>query len=231
MPRSPRRSRSLNLPSSQRLLIPSPAGRLYAIVDEGACAAAGRAPLDVARAFLSAGARLLQLRFKKLPSGAFLELARVILEEAQAADAIIIINDRADVAALSDAPGLHVGQTDLRPLDARKVIGPTKILGLSTHTRDQWGQALREPITYLAIGPVFGSVTKQTGYDAVGLDTVRQISREAAVSGVPTVAIGGITRGNANSVIEAGAASVAVIGDLLSGDPETRCREFLRVLE
>ena len=215
----------------QHVLVPSPAGRLYAIVDEGACAAAGRAPLDVARAFLSAGARLLQLRFKQLPSGAFLDLARVILEEAQAAEATIIINDRADVAALSDAPGLHVGQADLLPRDARKVIGSSKILGLSTHTRDQWERALGEPISYVAIGPVFGSVTKQTGYDAVGLDTVRQISRDAAVRGVPTVAIGGITRDNANSVIEAGAASVAVIGDLLPGDPETRCREFLRALK
>ena len=232
MPRSPRTPRrSLNRPRLQRLQVPPPAGRLYAIVDEGACAAAGRAPLDVARSFLSAGARLLQLRFKTLPSGAFLDLARVILEEAKSADATIIINDRADVAALSDAPGLHVGQADLLPLDARKVIGSSKILGLSTHTRDQWERALGEPISYVAIGPVFGSVTKQTGYDAIGLDTVRQISRAAAARGVPTVGIGGITIENAGSVIVAGASSVAVISELLAGDPERRCREFLRALK
>jgi thiamine-phosphate pyrophosphorylase len=204
---------------------------LYAIVDAGACAAAGRAPIDVARAFLSAGARLLQLRFKETASGPFLNVARTIVDEAKAAGATVIINDRADVAVLADAQGLHVGQADLSPVDARAVIGPAKILGLSTHTRDQWELALREPISYVAIGPVFGSVTKQTGYEAVGLETVRQISAAAAAHGVPTVAIGGITIRNAISVIEAGAASVAVIGDLLSGDPETRCREFLRALK
>jgi thiamine-phosphate pyrophosphorylase len=83
----------------------------------------------------------------------------------------------------------------------------------------------------VAIGPVFGSVTKQTGYDAIGLETVREVSTEAAGSGVPTVAIGGITIDNAISVIEAGAASVAVISDLLHGAPEARCREFLRALK
>ena len=200
-------------------------------MDEGACAAAGRAPIDVARAFLSAGARLLQLRFKSMPSGPFLDLARTILEDAGAAGGTVIVNDRADITALSGAHGLHVGQTDLSPADARTVIGPTPILGLSTHSREQWERALREPISYVAIGPVFGSVTKRTGYDAVGLSTVTQVATAASAKGLPTVAIGGITIENAVSVINAGAASVAVISDLLNGDPENRCREFLHVLE
>ena len=195
------------------------------------CAAAGRAPVDVARAFLSAGARLLQLRFKEMASGAFLDLARIILEDAKTAGATVIINDRADIAALSDAPGLHIGQTDLSPADARTVIGSSRILGLSTHTREQWERALGEPISYVAIGPVFGSVTKQTGYDAIGLSTVTQVATAAAAQGLPTVAIGGITIENAVSVIDAGAASVAVIGDLLMGDPEDRCRRLMRALE
>ena len=228
MPPSRKPSRSQSLPDC---LVPPPAGRLYAIVDDGACAAVGRAPLDVARAFLSAGARLLQLRFKGMPSGPFLDLAATIVEEARAADATIIVNDRADVAALSGAHGLHVGQTDLSPADARAVIGPDAILGLSTHSHDQWSQALRAPISYLAIGPIFGTTTKQTGYEAVGLDTVRHVAGEASARGVPAVAIGGISIANAISVIEAGAASVAVISDLLRGDPEARCREFLRALK
>ena len=219
MPRSPRPSRWQSPP------------KLYAIVDAELCAAAGRAPIDVARAFLSAGARLLQLRFKTMPSGQFLDAATAIVEEARGVDATIIVNDRADVTTLSGASGLHVGQTDLSPVDARTIIGPAAILGLSTHSKDQWQQALEEPISYVAIGPVFGSATKQTGYDAIGLDTVRQVSREAAACGVPTVAIGGITIANAISVIEAGAASVAVISDLLKGDPERRCAEFLRALK
>jgi len=200
-------------------------------VDAAVCAAAGRAPIDVARAFLSGGVRWLQLRCKSMPSGPLLDLARGMLEDATAAGATLIINDRADITALANAPGLHVGQTDLSPADARAVIGPSPILGLSTHTRQQWEQALREPISYVAIGPVFGSVTKQTGYDAIGLSTVTQVATAASGTGLPTVAIGGITIENAVSVIDAGAAAVAVIGDLLKGDPENRCRELLRALE
>ena len=194
------------------------------------CAAAGRATIDVARAFLSAGARSMQVRCKAMPSGAFLELASAIQADAAAAGATLIINDRADITALSGAAGLHVGQTDLTPADARRVIGDTAILGLSTHTREQWEGALREPISYLAIGPVFGTATKSTGYEAIGLEVVKLAATAASAFHVPTVAIGGITLKNAPSVIEAGAASVAVISDLLTGDPEIRCREFLRAL-
>src|SRR4029453_374228 len=198
-------------PQRQRFFAPPPAGRLYAIVDAEMCASVGRALIDVARAFLGAGARLLQLRFKVTAGGPFLELARAILEDANAAGATLIINDRADITALSNAPGLHLGQADLSPADARAVVGPSTLLGLSTHTREQWEQALREPISYAAIGPVFGSATKQTGYEAIGLGVVREMSNAATGGGFPAVAIGGITIENAVSVIEAGAASVAVI--------------------
>ena len=166
-----------------------------------------------------------------MPSGEFLDLAIAVVESASAADATVIINDRADIAALSHAQGLHVGQEDLAPADARRVIGDTSILGLSTHTKDQWESADGEPITYMAIGPVFGTGTKETGYAAIGLDTVRRAAAAAAARGLPTVAIGGITIDNARSVIDAGAASVAVISDVLKGDPEARVRAFLRVLE
>lgn len=164
-------------------------------------------------------------------SGAFLDLAHTILQDTNSAGGTLIINDRADIAALSGAPGLHVGQDDLTPAAARKVIGAEPILGLSTHTQDHWERAVEEPISYMAIGPVFGSATKVTGYQAIGLETVRRASDAAANKGLPTVAIGGITLENAASVVEAGAASVAVISDLLTGDPEARCRAFLRMLE
>jgi thiamine-phosphate pyrophosphorylase len=134
------------------------------------------------------------------------------------------------VAALSGAHGLHVGQDDLRPADARAVVGAAAILGLSTHTPAQWESAVREPVSYLAIGPVFGTGTKQTGYEAVGLGTVTRAAQAASRHGLPVVAIGGITLDNAASVIDAGAASVAVISDLIVGDPEARCRSFLRAL-
>jgi thiamine-phosphate pyrophosphorylase len=203
---------------------------LYAIVDAGVCASAGKAIEEVARAFLAGGARWLQLRCKGLASGAFLDVANAVLEDVKAAGGALIINDRADVARLSGAHGLHVGQTDLSPADSRAVIGSSAILGLSTHARDQWEAATREPISYVAIGPAFGTGTKATGYNAVGLEIIGRASQAAAAAGRPTVAIGGITIDNAPSVIEAGASSVAVISDLLKGDPEARCRAFLNAL-
>jgi thiamine-phosphate pyrophosphorylase len=218
--------------SSQRqsLFAPHPAGRLYAIVDADVCAAVDRPPLDVARAFLNAGARWLQLRCKSMPSGQFLDLANLILEDVHAAAGTLIVNDRADVARLAGAHGLHVGQTDLTPIDARAVVGRESILGLSTHDEGQWTIAVREPVSYIAIGPTFGTGTKDTGYTAIGLTTVRAAASAARAAGLPTVAIGGITLENAASVIAAGASAVAVISDLVNGDPEARCRAFLGIL-
>jgi thiamine-phosphate pyrophosphorylase len=210
--------------------VPAPAGRLYAIVDADVCARDNRAPLDVARAFLSAGAKLLQLRCKSWGSGAFLDLATAVVEDANGAGAMVIVNDRADVAALSRAHGMHVGQDDLTPVDARTVIGAAPILGLSTHTEEQWTAAIQEPVTYIAIGPVFGTGTKNTGYQPIGLGAVRAAAQAAAEAGLPAVAIGGITLETAASVIDAGASCVCVISDLLRGDPEIRCREYLRTL-
>lgn len=204
---------------------------MYGIVDADVCAREHRVPLDVARAFLSAGVKLIQLRCKSWGSAAFLDFAHTVVEDANRAGAAVIVNDRADVAALAHAHGLHVGQEDLPPADARTVIGDEPLLGLSTHTRDQWEAAVREPICYMAIGPVFGTATKDTGYEAIGLETVQHAAAVAEAHGLPTVAIGGITLENARSVIEAGAASVAVISELLKGDPEARARAFLRMLE
>ncbi|HEX4912577.1 MAG TPA: thiamine phosphate synthase [Vicinamibacterales bacterium] len=228
MPPNPRRPLSPSLPE---LIFAPPAARLYAIVDADVCAHHRRAPLDVARAFLSAGAKLIQLRCKSWGSADFLDLAHRIVEEGLRAQAAVIINDRADVAALSHAHGLHIGQEDLLPADARAVIGAEPILGLSTHAPEQWTAAIDEPISYIAIGPVYGTGTKDTGYHAVGLDTVSRASSAAARAGLPTVAIGGITIDNALPVIEAGARSVAIISDLMQGEPEARCRALLRMLE
>jgi thiamine-phosphate pyrophosphorylase len=140
------------------------------------------------------------------------------------------VNDRADVARLAGADGLHVGQDDLTPRGARAVLGDAAMLGLSTHTHAQIQAAVEEPVSYIAIGPVFGSVTKATGYDAVGLEMVRAAAagQAAAPAVLPVVAIGGITLERAGDVIAAGAASVAVIGDLLrGGDPERRVGEYV----
>jgi thiamine-phosphate pyrophosphorylase len=201
---------------------------LCAIVDADASARAGWQLLDLARACLDGGARFLQLRAKSMPGADLLEASTRLVALARRFDATVVINDRADIAALSGADGVHVGQEDLAPDDVRRVVGDRAIVGLSTHTIDQLDAAATAPVSYLAIGPVFGTSTKDTGYDAVGLEMVREASRRAAARGLPLVAIGGITLGRAASVIEAGASSVAVIGDLLVGDdPRKRTREFL----
>jgi len=194
------------------------------------CAGAGRTPLDVVQAFLSAGVRLIQLRAKTWESAAFLDLAHATVAAAASTGTIVLVNDRADIAVLSGAQGLHVGQDDLSPADARKVVGPASWLGLSTHSEPQWTAALDAPLSYVAIGPVFGTGTKATGYQAVGLETVSLVSAAAGQRELPVVAIGGITLESAAAVIAAGASSVAVISDLLAGSPEARARAFLQAL-
>ena len=140
----------------------------------------------------------------------------------------MIVNDRADIARLSGAAGVHVGQDDLLPAQVRGILGPDAIVGLSTHTTEQLDRALREPIDYVAIGPVFGTDTKATGYEPIGVASVRAAAGRCASDDVPLVAIGGITRDRARDVLAAGAQSVAVISDLLAGgDPAARVREFL----
>jgi thiamine-phosphate pyrophosphorylase len=204
--------------------------RLYAIVDVEICAHRGWAPRDLARAYLAGGATLLQLRAKSLGGAAFLDLAASLVADAREAYATVIVNDRADLAALSGAAGVHVGQEDLAPADARRVVGEAAIVGLSTHTNEQIEEALTAPISYLAIGPVFATGTKATGYDSVGYAAVAHASARGATRGLPVVAIGGITLAAAPQVIAAGAAAVAVITDLMHGDPEQRVREYVRRL-
>jgi thiamine-phosphate pyrophosphorylase len=201
---------------------------LHAIVDVAVAAKAGWAPIDLARAFLDGGARVVQLRAKQLPSGPFLELSDLFVGLAHQYGAIVIVNDRVDVARLSAADGVHVGQEDLAPAVARQQLGPTTIVGYSTHSVAQIEAAAREPVSYLAVGPVFGTATKDTGYTAVGLNLVTSASRLARAT--PIVAIGGITLDNARSAIDAGAAAVAVIANLIAGDPEARVKAYLRVL-
>jgi thiamine-phosphate pyrophosphorylase len=181
------------------------------------------------RAYLEAGATFIQLRAKALESGPFLEFCDVALAESRRVGAQIVVNDRVDVARLAGAAGVHVGQDDLPPREARTLLGATAIVGLSTHSIAQIENALLEPVSYIAVGPVFGTRSKDTGYDAVGLDLVRAAAKRAGH--VPVVAIGGITLDTAAAVLDAGATSVAIISDLLAtGDPRARVAAYLRTL-
>jgi len=203
---------------------------LYCILDTTLALERGHDPVDLARRFFDGGARLLQLRAKGAPAGQLLAWADAIAAEARAAGATFIVNDRADIALMAGDHGVHVGQEDLPPSAVRRAAaGKALEVGLSTHTAAQIAAAAREPVDYIAIGPVFGTGTKETGYEPVGLEMVEAAVRASA--GRPVVAIGGITLQHAPSVITAGAASVAVISDLLaSGDPEARVRAYLAAL-
>lgn len=198
---------------------------VYAILDTDLLAARGLAPLDVCDIWLAGGIRLIQLRAKRLSSGAMLTLAEALLARTRAAGAHLIINDRADIAAMCGADGVHVGQDDLDPDEVRRVVGRDVIVGLSTHTGDQVSSAVTKRASYVAVGPVFGTRTKETGYDAVGLDFVQRASVVVHAAGLPLVAIGGIDTLRARAVLDAGADTVAVISDLVGATlPETITR-------
>jgi len=202
---------------------------LQAIVDIDIAAAAGWTPLDLSRAYLDGGARFLQLRAKTLPSAPFLDICDQVVELARRAGALVIVNDRVDLARMSGASGVHVGQDDLPVADARMQLGLAAVIGFSTHSTAQVRAGLEQPASYIAVGPVFGTRSKDTGYSAVGLELVSEAARLCGDR--PVVAIGGITLETAPSVIEAGAACVAVIGDLLAmGRPEDRVRAYFNAL-
>jgi thiamine-phosphate pyrophosphorylase len=208
--------------------LPSP---LMAIVDADVARRTGWALPDLAAAYLEGGATLLQVRAKDAAGGWLLDAARAIVELARPAKATVIVNDRADLARMSGADGVHVGQDDLPPEAVRRVATAGAIVGLSTHTLAQVDEALRRPVDYIAIGPVFDTGTKATGYEPLGLDAVARAARRTAGSGMPLVAIGGVTLEMAPDLIRAGAACVAVIGDLVaSGDPRRRVRAYLERL-
>lgn len=208
----------------------TPLASLYAILDIDAATAAGHDPLAVADAWLDAGVRLFQMRAKHLPGGAVFDLACTLADRARAAGATFVVNDRVDVAHLSGATGVHLGQTDLTPADARLLLGDSGVVGLSTHNAAQIDLAVAAPVDYVAVGPVYGTLSKANPDPVVGLALIAVASETLRARRMPVVAIGGITLERAPAVLEAGADSVAVISDLLIGDPGARARAYLRAL-
>jgi thiamine-phosphate pyrophosphorylase len=192
--------------------------RLYAIADAsfGDC-------VQLAEALFSGGARLVQIRNKKAGGREFLDQVERILALVPAG-ANVIVNDRVDVALLAGATGVHLGQTDLPPEAARRILGPDRIIGFSTHNFEQALAADTLPVDYIAVGPVFPTSTKENPDPVIGLEKLADICRAVRK---PVVAVGGVTLENAQSVLDAGAASVAVIRDLLAhGDVVQRARAF-----
>lgn len=194
--------------------------RLYAIAD-----AAFENPVVLARELFNGGARLVQVRNKKASLREFFNQVVAILELAPA-DSRVIVNDRADVALLSGASGVHLGQKDLPPQRIREILYANQVLGYSTHNLKQAFDAELLPVDYIAAGPVFPTSTKTDADPVIGLNGLREICSRASR---PVVAIGGITMENAGDVFACGAASVAVISDLLkSRDVARRTEEWLR---
>lgn len=198
--------------------------RLYAILD-ASCFPETRDLVAAAEELAAAGCTLIQYRNKSGKARVMLEQARELKEHV--GDSVrLIMNDRADLCLAAGFDGVHVGQDDLSPESVRKIIGPDRWLGVSTHNPDQLREADLTSADYLAIGPVFATSSKDKPDPVVGLEGVH---RACALTRKPLVAIGGVTRANAASVIEAGADSVAVISDL-SLDPRKSAEEFLRIL-
>ena len=208
--------------------------RFYPILDVDSVQRRGLSVVDTASDIVQAGARILQFRWKGIWSReVFADLERVA-ELCREAGARLIVNDRADVAALLGGDvGVHLGQQDLAPIDARLVVGSRALIGFSTHNerqmREAGSQKELQPADYVAFGPIFRTATKENPDPVTGIDELRRLR---PMTKCPLVAIGGITRANARSVIGAGADSVAVIGDLFpeSGRVRKRAEEWLLVL-
>ncbi|MFZ0201542.1 MAG: thiamine phosphate synthase [Candidatus Sulfotelmatobacter sp.] len=198
--------------------------RLYPIADE-ACFSSTEDLANFAEELTAGGCTLLQYRNKSGHARGMLEQA-LELKKCVGLTVKLIMNDRADLCLQAEFDGVHVGQDDLSPESVRRIIGPDRWLGVSTHNPEQLQEADLTSADYLAIGPVFSTSSKEKADPVVGLEGVR---RARLLTGKPLVAIGGITRANAASVIEAGADSVAVISDLLR-EPRKSAEEFFRVL-
>jgi len=190
--------------------------RVYPILDTESLDRRAIALETAAAAFLEGGAGILQIRHKRHWSRGFFETARTVARLSREAGAALVVNDRADFAMLLEA-GLHVGQDDLPPRDARRLMGPDASIGFSSHNVNQLCAAGGEPVDYVALGPVFSTASKLNPDPVTGVEEIR---RCRSLIEKPLVAIGGITQENALDVWRAGADSVAVIAGLLP-DPAT----------
>jgi len=198
--------------------------RLYAIIDPTLLAIS---ELDLAEALAGSGVELIQYRNKTASSRQFFEISRNLSSFLKPRGVRLIVNDRADIALLAGAGGVHVGQEDLAVEDARAICGPDRWVGVSTHTLEQLAAADRTSADYVAFGPIFPTATKKNPDPVVGTGLLRQARQ---ITKKPLVAIGGITLERAAEVYRAGADSLAVIRDLICApDPGARALEFLAV--
>jgi thiamine-phosphate pyrophosphorylase len=182
---------------------------------------------EQAEKLIDGGARLIQLREKYAAPDEFYEMAKQAVELANRSGVGIIINDRVDIALALKAGGIHLGQEDLPPAEARKLLGPNAIIGYSTHNIEQVDAAKNEPVDYIAFGPIYPTASKEDPDPVVGLEKLREI--KTLIGDLPLVAIGGINAENYREVLAAGADSVAMISAVISkpGHITSRIKSFL----
>jgi thiamine-phosphate pyrophosphorylase len=201
----------------------------YPIVDAETTEDRGWTVADLSVALFDGGATWVQLRCPQHSLSQFLTCADTLVERAARYGALVIINDRVDVATMSGAAGVHVGQDDLMVTAVKDLLPPRSVIGLSTHTTEQLAESLLLKVDYAAVGPIYETRTKDTGYAAVGLGAIKRARTSAGT--LPIVAVGGITVENAADVLAAGASSVSVISDVFSGgNPTQRTRAYLERL-
>ncbi len=198
---------------------------LYAIVDTTYVPPERMA--ETAEGIINGGGRIIQLRAKGLEGRVFFNIARTLREMTGRRDVCFIINDRVDIALMVGADGVHLGQEDLPPSEARRLLGEGRLIGFSTHNPYEAEEALRMPVDYISFGPIFPTTTKADARAPVGVEGLRRIKKSVRL---PVVAIGGIKEGNLESVLKTGVDSVAIISDiLLSGDIEDKVRRLIRM--
>ncbi len=198
--------------------------RIYFVTDHNLTG--GRSQLDVMRGALEGGVRLIQYRDKDLPDAGFEREARAALALCHSFGAILLINDRVNLAKAIGADGVHLGQDDMDPLEARRILGPRAIIGLSMHNLHEVHAARESPIDYLNIGPMFPTKTKDhTQYPALGPDAVQAL---AAESRFPVTTMGGIKKSHLRDLARRGLTTVAMVTEIsLAPDPAARVRELL----
>ncbi len=184
---------------------------IYPITDT---AISGLSIPEQVRRFIAGGATFIQIRDKQASSREFFEAAAAAMAIAREHNIRVVINDRVDIAMMVNADGVHLGQEDLSPTHARRLLGENAIIGYSTHTLEQAKEAAAMPVDYIAFGPVFPTSTKDRPDPVVGLEMLRQV--KDLIGNRPLIAIGGITADTFRSALNAGADSAAVISDLLS---------------
>jgi len=173
---------------------------IHAIVDS----------VEIARAILSGGVRIIQFRNKTATTREFLRIARLLKKLTQDSRAVFIVNDRADIACLVDADGVHLGQDDLPVAEARKIVGKGKIIGVSTHSKEEALKAEEDGADYIGYGPIFATASKEGALPPRGIAALKEI---ASVVALPVIAIGGIREDNLRMILDAGAQGAALISE------------------